>query len=258
MYKNINTNNSGCTQNAEQSTYTKEDFRTVMSPLRIPFLVACFLLGDTRTSAEAFAFLPLKSGPTLLPSPFSSPSMSPIRRFQRDTSTKPLPLVIAAFPSKHKGGSFCRSSALSTALVDELRYSSDAFSVPLLLVFALGVGFAAQTFINQMLEGEDGLGAFLSDGSGYNKSGFRKKMKEKDTIKTDPLPWLKLPELDFVEVAGQSKIMSEEELMMTLERLREGMKMAVDEGRIKEAESIRKELEQTMEAYGVEFTSNES
>ena len=67
-----------------------------------------------------------------------------------------------------------------------------------ILLFAL-----AQSFINSMLEGERGLGAFLSDGRGFKKSGFR--TMDDAGEKNDPLPWLKLPELDFVDVAGQEK-----------------------------------------------------
>eukprot|EP00429_Kryptoperidinium_foliaceum_P039094 CAMPEP_0176178424 /NCGR_PEP_ID=MMETSP0120_2-20121206/91422_1 /TAXON_ID=160619 /ORGANISM="Kryptoperidinium foliaceum, Strain CCMP 1326" /LENGTH=59 /DNA_ID=CAMNT_0017516577 /DNA_START=1 /DNA_END=177 /DNA_ORIENTATION=- len=53
-----------------------------------------------------------------------------------------------------------------------------------------------------MLEGDQGLGAFLKDGSGYNKSGFQNIQGSKGKS-SDPLPWLKLPQLDFVEVSGQ-------------------------------------------------------
>ena len=71
---------------------------------------------------------------------------------------------------------------------------------------ALLLGIAAQSFINQMLEGDQGLGSYLKDGSGYNKSGFRRvdKASMKNDEMNDPLPWLKLPKLDFVDVAGQS------------------------------------------------------
>lgn len=148
-----------------------------------------------------------------------------------------------------------RSTLILNGVPDELMYS-DGFSVPILLAAALGVGIAAQTFINQMLKGEQGLGAFLTDGGGFNKSGFR-PTKDKD-VKTDPMPWLKLPQLDFVDVAGQEKITNETELMVKLERLRNGMKLAVDQGKVREAESLRKELEQTMERYGVEFTSDQA
>ena len=193
--------------------------------------VCCLLLPY---SVGAFASIhPGKTGPSTL------------ERWAGTTSIVPANLHITSR----------RHSAILAAAPDDLMYS-DSFSVPLLLVAALGVGIAAQTFINQMLEGDQGLGAFLTDGGGFNKSGFR-PTKDKDA-KTDPLPWLKLPELDFVEVAGQEKIMSEAELMMKLERLRENMKNAVDQGRLQEAESLRKELEQTMETYGVEFTSDEA
>ena len=75
-------------------------------------------------------------------------------------------------------------------------------------IVALTIGVAAQTFINKMLEGDQGLGAFLSDGTGFNKSGYRPSSSSKgnnsrSTVDKDPLPWLKLPQLDFVEVAGQ-------------------------------------------------------
>ena len=75
-------------------------------------------------------------------------------------------------------------------------------------IVALIIGVAAQTFINKMLEGDQGLGAFLSDGTGFNRSGFRPTSSSKgknssSTENKDPLPWLKLPQLDFVDVAGQ-------------------------------------------------------
>ena len=210
----------------------------------LPYLLVTYLVNDC---AEAFAFSPLKLSYRNIG---TLPPRLSIRQDHRDTTRQ-------LQPQQQQGRSHISTSTLHTAMPDELMYS-DAFSVPLLLAFALGVGFAAQTFINQMLEGEQGLGAFLTDGGGFNKSGFRKATKDKDDIKTDPLPWLKLPNLDFVDVAGQDKIMSESELMMKLERLKEGMKTAVEQGRLQEAESIRKELEQTMENYGVEFTSDEA
>lgn len=139
---------------------------------------------------------------------------------------------------------------------------TDEFSVPLLLVVALAVGIAAQSFINQMLQGDQGLGAFLKDGSGYNKSGFRPKYfsaSNKDNTKKDPLPWLKLPELDFVEVAGQekkppaSRSSNEDQVLSQLEEMREKMDNAFQQGKIQEAEALRKELEEAMKLYGVEF-----
>jgi predicted DNA-binding protein (UPF0251 family) len=66
------------------------------------------------------------------------------------------------------------------------------------------------------------LGSYLSDGSGYNKSKFKpilpsngattttttqKKYNDDRAVQgDDPLPWLRLPNLDFVEVAGQTNL----------------------------------------------------
>eukprot|EP00594_Rhizosolenia_setigera_P008486 CAMPEP_0178963314 /NCGR_PEP_ID=MMETSP0789-20121207/14946_1 /TAXON_ID=3005 /ORGANISM="Rhizosolenia setigera, Strain CCMP 1694" /LENGTH=138 /DNA_ID=CAMNT_0020647751 /DNA_START=65 /DNA_END=484 /DNA_ORIENTATION=+ len=83
----------------------------------------------------------------------------------------------------------------------------------LIVSIAITLLVASQTFINTMLKGDQGLSAFLSDGSGFNKSGYRPRSRTKDDQRKDgaplsgedPLPWLKLPELDFVEVKGQEK-----------------------------------------------------
>ena len=81
---------------------------------------------------------------------------------------------------------------------------------PLLIAaVALVLLVSAQSFINKMLEGDQGLGAFLKDGSGYNRSGYRpvnKNNRDGDGKDNDPLPWMKLPRLDFVEVAGQKDL----------------------------------------------------
>ena len=87
-------------------------------------------------------------------------------------------------------------------------------SVPLILLAALGIGFTAQSWINFQLGGDRGLGSFLSDGSGFNRSAFRPRSGTGDIsdgtapVSTDPMPWLKLPRLDFVEVAGQEPMSS--------------------------------------------------
>jgi hypothetical protein len=72
-----------------------------------------------------------------------------------------------------------------------------------LIVLAIALGLLSQILINSMLKGDQGLGAFLSDGKGYGKSKFKPYTKGKDTKKKDPLPWLKLPKFEYVEVAGQ-------------------------------------------------------
>jgi hypothetical protein len=134
-------------------------------------------------------------------------------------------------------------------------------AVPLLLVAALGLGFAAQGFINQMLEGDQGLAAFLRDGSGYNKSGLKPSLfSGKKAPRQDPLPWLKLPQLDFVEVAGQprqrpvtSNVPDENAVFEKLESLRLQIVRAVEEGNVKQAESITQELEGIMKANNMEY-----
>lgn len=62
-----------------------------------------------------------------------------------------------------------------------------------------------------MLSGDQGLAAFLKDGTGFQKSAFKERKpnpfgKNENAplgSSKDPLPWLKLPTLDFVEVKGQ-------------------------------------------------------
>ena len=131
---------------------------------------------------------------------------------------------------------------------------------PLLVVgVALGLGITAQGFINQMLEGDQGLGAFLKDGSGYNKSGFRTKTAKKPlstTTSNDPLPWLKLPQLDFVEVAGQPPPSgpSEKALMTKLESMRLEMNTLLEQGNLEAAALLREDLELLMDEAGIEFS----
>ena len=79
----------------------------------------------------------------------------------------------------------------------------DSISPWFLVVLALGIGSTAQGLINKQLEGDQGLGAFLQDGRGYSNSAFRPLLDDQDrAVQQDPLPWLKLPQLDFVEVVG--------------------------------------------------------
>ena len=124
---------------------------------------------------------------------------------------------------------------------------------------AIGLGVAAQGFINQMLEGDQGLGAYLKDGSGYNKSGFRQatgSTKSTKDLDRDPLPWLKLPQLDFVEVAGQTNRQEEEAMYRRLEELREEMNDQLKEGNVEGATATRDELERLMEEVGFEFNAD--
>jgi hypothetical protein len=121
----------------------------------------------------------------------------------------------------------------------------DPFSISGVIAFSLLIGIASQSFINTMIQGDQGLGAFLSDGDGFSNSKF-KGLSQKVT-KVDPLPWLKLPKLDFVEVIGQEDdIMerkeSDDESMDRLQlvhSLIQQMEKEVDMGDIKGASKTK-------------------
>mmetsp|Transcript_3864 Transcript_3864/g.4990 ORF Transcript_3864/g.4990 Transcript_3864/m.4990 type:complete len:220 (-) Transcript_3864:83-742(-) len=123
--------------------------------------------------------------------------------------------LITSFPPSLSAASITLSSSYND--VSDGSASSSLFppempgGVALITVAALVIFVAAQSFINSMLRGDRGLGAFLSDGSGYNRSGFRSRRGAEEgddgtAVAKDPLPWLKLPRLDFVEVAGQDDV----------------------------------------------------
>ncbi|CAJ1959288.1 unnamed protein product [Cylindrotheca closterium] len=103
-----------------------------------------------------------------------------------------------------------------------------------------------------MLEGDQGLGAFLKDGAGYNKSGFRQPPKQGGDEKRDPLPWLQLPKLDFVEVAGQQ---DDSLAFAKLEELRVQMNEQLDLGNMEQASRLKEQLEEVMDAAGIEYTA---
>lgn len=144
--------------------------------------------------------------------------------------------------------------------------------IPIVLTVALALGVAAQGWIQRMImtssassrrgrrdddrQEEGGLGAYLRDGRGYSKSGF--KLSDTDrAVSSDPLPWLSLPKLDFVEVAGQEQQQQEEQeklLLGRLETLRQTMNDKIKQGNQQEAEQLRIELEQLMEENDVDFS----
>ena len=123
------------------------------------------------------------------------------------------------------------------------------------------------------------MGAFLSDGSGFNKSGFKPRRRPTtdergiagDQTRPDPLPWLKLPELDFVDVAGQPKRPKPQqqpteegvppssarrdgtEITAKLEMLRAQMKTEVEQGNLEYAKRIEDEMLQLMKEEGFDF-----
>jgi len=163
------------------------------------------------------------------------------------------------------------SASAASDFVPDLLSTSGPLGTAAVVASALVLGIGAQTFINSMLNGDRGLGAFLSDGSGYGRSGFRPRNGGGNGGKddggdaplggSDPLPWLKLPDLDFVEVAGQEKVtelggLSPEEerlLLARLEDMVETLRAELKAGNIKSADAIRAELEGTMEKYGIRY-----
>ena len=126
---------------------------------------------------------------------------------------------------------------------------SDISSKAIIVLTAGILGIASQSFINSMLKGDQGLSAFLSDGKGFQGSKF-KPTQSKDK-KEDPLPWLKLPKLDFVEVAGQS--VDEAEIIRELELLKERGRIELENGEMEKAQLTRDEMNALMEKYGFEY-----
>jgi hypothetical protein len=141
--------------------------------------------------------------------------------------------------------------------------------VPLVVFVAVLLAFSAQSWINSLLGGDQGLGAYLSDGYGFNRSGFKQRRRSSndyggvipgDTSKPlggpDPFPWLKLPELDFVDVSGQPKTpkkmqqsvreantaneRNHSEVILQLDSLREQMKTEVERGNLEAAKRINR------------------
>lgn len=146
-------------------------------------------------------------------------------------------------------------SQASTALHVVSNVPDDLPLVPLVVIAAVTLLITSQSWINFLLKGDQGLGAFLSDGSGYNKSGFRTSKANEDKDMEDPLPWLKLPQFDYVDVAGQPKFPqnSNDEVVLKMEALKDQMKVQIDEGDLAAAKQIEVELETLMEKEGYEF-----
>jgi hypothetical protein len=126
-------------------------------------------------------------------------------------------------------------------------------AVPVVLVIAIGLFVAAQGWINSLAAGDQGLGAFLQDGRGFKGSKFQLSDKER-AVSDDPLPWLKLPKFDFVDVAGQEQDIGLG--LEQLERLRLQLNESLEKGDTERAEQLRLELEQIMSNSQVEFKND--
>ena len=177
------------------------------------------------------------------------------------TSTRRRPPV--SFFCCHSASFRKNSFRVARNLLDDASSSSmdpiitlDSISPWFLVVLALAIGSTAQGLINKQLEGDQGLGAFLQDGRGYSNSAFRPLLDDQDrAVPQDPLPWLKLPQLDFVEVAGQQQ--DDKGLEATLERLEDlklELKRQVALGNTAEAQAIQGRLEQVMAEQGITYT----
>lgn len=170
-------------------------------------------------------------------------------------------------PHYHSLGAGTTALTISADAMDTMNQNdwllSQLASPPVLLLVALTLGVLANGWIQRMLSGEQGLASFLSDGAGFNKSGFKPLRGDADrAVQSDPLPWLRLPDLDFVEVAGQEQLKKEEfergqqqqvAAIAELELLRLKMQEQLVLGNIKEADALRQELESAMRESGVQF-----
>ncbi len=129
---------------------------------------------------------------------------------------------------------------------------------PFFALLAIVLGIGSQYFINTMLSGDRGISAFLSDGAGFNRSGFKTLQSSDDTKKEDPLPWLKLPKLDFVEVAGQENDVNLELVQRELDSLKSRLDKEIATGQKEKATETMNELNALMEKFGFEFNSEGS
>jgi hypothetical protein len=98
-----------------------------------------------------------------------------------------------------------QKNALRLNAIFDDSFSNSPIPLGIVVAIALSLGVGANIWIQQLLSGDRGLGNFLSDGPGFGQSKFQPlTTKDQDrAVSYDPLPWLKLPKLDFVEVAGQ-------------------------------------------------------
>ena len=121
----------------------------------------------------------------------------------------------------------------------------------LIILVAGALGILSQTLINSMLKGDQGLSAFLSDGKGYGNSKYKAASGESGRLSDDPLPWLKLPKLSFVDVAGQ-EVVNEEDVVKKLELLAQRGRDELEAGDKVKAAQTRDEINSLMVDNGFE------
>jgi hypothetical protein len=212
---------------------------------------------------------------------------------QMDIMSGPHPPILDNLPSFDTSKWMLLVTSVSDRIIIDQRLLASSSSSPILdlspasilslVVIAVTLGILANGWIARLLSGEQGLGSYLSDGSGYNKSAFRpilKKDMENRAVQSDPLPWLRLPQVDFVDVAGQERRRlvplqnrgnsndgppqqqesdNDESSMIVigqLELLRAEMQEQVHLGNTEEARRLRNELERLMKEAGVQFVAD--
>jgi len=127
-------------------------------------------------------------------------------------------------------------------------------SVPFLVMVGLTLGAGAQFWIYKMVSGDKGLGAYLKDGRGLNRSAFSTAPSKSEAFPgKDPMPWYQPPRLDFVRVAGQEGSGEKE-----LELLRDQMQAELKQGNVERATKLKDKLEILMKEKGFEYITNET
>jgi hypothetical protein len=148
---------------------------------------------------------------------------------------------------------------LTASAVDS--FSGGSANTLIIVVLALGLGVAANGWIGQLMNGsggkKSGLADFLRDGRGYQNSAFSMDDSERAVSSGDPLPWLKLPKFDYVQVAGQEDNGGDDaQVIAELERLRTEINKEMVKGNASEAKRLGNELETLLEENGMEFQSD--
>ena len=169
-------------------------------------------------------------------------------------SSQETTILLAALPNTRPITSKSQCALLSLEDTNEIMSSG----TPIALAAAIVLFVAAQGFINQLLSGNQGLGAYLKDGSGYNKSAFQPKNVNNKENEEDLLAWLSLPKLDFVDVKGQDNNKRDASLEQELQEIRLEMNAKLQEGNIQEATILREKLEIVMEQSGFQYKPDES
>lgn len=117
----------------------------------------------------------------------------------------------------------------------------------------LGVLLGAGSLIAGAYEGEKGLGAFLRDGEGYQKSGYKDDKLEARRMKApDFLDKVSLPAFDFVQVYS-----GEENAVEQAENLRKELSKTLDLGDVDKARQIERKLNKVMRDNGLRYDDDD-